>query len=113
MADAASEDLHRLTHIPVEPVITAPVVPEVTADDPGPLTKIDITIAGHTVVVEAHRSMEDVADLAYDLIRRTAVFARRLPIGFDTGHADTQLSDWSSPAEMAAAPSPDRGSAHL
>lgn len=70
-----------------------------TADDPMPLTKVDITIAGHTIIVEAHRSMEDVADLAYDLIRRTAAYARRLPTGFDTGHADTQLSDWPPPSE--------------
>jgi hypothetical protein len=58
-----------------------------------PLTKVDITIAGHTVVVEAHRPMEAVARQALELIRRTAGDARRMPAGFDVGHADTQISD--------------------
>jgi hypothetical protein len=56
------------------------------------LAKVDITIAGHTVIVEAHRSMEDVSAQALDLIRRTAGYARRMPTGFDTGHPDTQIS---------------------
>ncbi|MEU4221979.1 hypothetical protein [Actinoplanes sp. NPDC026623] len=112
MTDPASEDSDLLTGAVAEPVSTAP-----DALDPSagldPLTKVDITIAGHMVIVEAHRPMEDVAALAYDLIRRTAEYARRLPVGFDTGPAATQLADGSSSAESAASPSPDRGPAHL
>lgn len=82
-----------------------------TADGPVEASpvKVDITVAGHTVVIEAHRRMEDVAALALHLIGRTAGYARRMPYGFDTSHADTQLADVDDPSSVTARRTPGSG----
>lgn len=60
------------------------------APPPPGINKVEITVAGHTVVVESSDSLEDVAGYALGLFDVTAEAARRIPIGFDVtgGQAD-------------------------
>lgn len=52
--------------------------------DPPPPTKVDITVAGHQVIVEAPEPLDIVAAKALELFRATEDSARRSPIGFGT-----------------------------
>lgn len=58
-------------------------------DSPTPV-KVDITVAGHTVIVEAAEPLDVVAAKALDLFRQTADDARRAPAGFAAGHAHVE-----------------------
>lgn len=51
-------------------------------DEPKPPTKIDLTVAGHTVIVESAEPLDVVAAKALELFRETAEYARRSPAGF-------------------------------
>ncbi|MEU4777479.1 hypothetical protein [Micromonospora sp. NPDC023633] len=60
-------------------------------DPPAPV-KVDITVAGHTVTVEAAEPLDVVAAKALDLFRQTAEYARRAPVGFAAAPAHVELS---------------------
>ena len=48
-------------------------------------TRVEITVAGHTVICEAPEPLEAVAAKALQLFQTTAGAASRLPMGFDSG----------------------------
>lgn len=52
------------------------------SDEPRPPTKVDITVAGHTVIVESAEPLDVVAAKALELFRATEDAARRIPVGF-------------------------------
>ncbi|MEV5765320.1 hypothetical protein AB0L34_12215 [Micromonospora sp. NPDC052213] len=54
--------------------------------------KVDITVAGHTVIVEAAEPLDVVATKALDLFRQTSEDARRSPVGFGAPPAHVELS---------------------
>ncbi len=60
-------------------------------DRPTP-AKVDITVAGHTVIVEASEPLDVVAAKALDLFEKTAGYARRSPVGFAAGFANVDRS---------------------
>ncbi|MFY1658563.1 hypothetical protein [Micromonospora sp. WMMD1274] len=60
--------------------------------DPPASVKVDITVAGHTVIVEATETLDVVAAKALDLFRQTTDEARRSPTGFTAPPAHVELS---------------------
>jgi hypothetical protein len=59
--------------------------------DPEPTpTKVEITVAGHTVTVESVASIEQVSAAALDLYRKTKLAAKKIPFGFDLGAAQVE-----------------------
>ncbi|SCL16391.1 hypothetical protein GA0074692_6878 [Micromonospora pallida] len=60
-------------------------------DPPAPV-KVDVTVAGHTVIVEAAEPLDVVAAKALDLFRETAGYARSSPVGFAAPPAHVELS---------------------
>lgn len=50
-----------------------------------PLTEVEITVAGHTIVVKAPAPLDEVAAQALGLYEQTKGSARRIPMGFDVG----------------------------
>lgn len=53
-------------------------------DEPAtsPPTKVDLTVAGHQVIIEAAEPLDVVAAKALELFRATEDAARRIPVGF-------------------------------
>jgi hypothetical protein len=47
------------------------------------MVEVEITVAGHTIRVNAPRAMEDVAAQALGLYEQTKLSAKNIPIGFD------------------------------
>lgn len=60
--------------------------------EPAAPVKVDLTVAGHTVIVEAAEPLDVVAAKALDLFRETAGYARRSPVGFTAQPAHVELS---------------------
>ncbi|MET0701654.1 MAG: hypothetical protein ABWY93_18545 [Mycobacterium sp.] len=58
----------------------------------GATTKIELTVAGHTVAVEGAETANELATLALSLFRETAGYAQRSTIGFAAGAAETSLA---------------------
>lgn len=57
------------------------------------MAKVEITIAGHSVAVEADEPAADLAALAQALLERTAVYAARTPVGFSTVSAQVERAE--------------------
>ncbi len=53
------------------------------APPPPGTNKVEITVAGHTVLVESADPLVDVVGYAMGIFEQTAAAARRIPIGFD------------------------------
>jgi hypothetical protein len=70
---------------------------EVDEAEPAPpppgTNKVEITVAGHTIVVESADSLADVAGYAYSLHEATAGSAQRIPIGFDAVGAHLERAE--------------------
>jgi hypothetical protein len=56
------------------------------------MAKVRVTVAGHEVEIEADCSLDVVAAKALYVFERTEIAARAIPVGFDTGAAQTQLA---------------------
>lgn len=66
---------------------------------PSPQNEVEITVAGHTVIVKSCDPLADVIGYAHGLFDATAGYAKRLPIGFDTTGAHIELA---APPERTA-----------
>ena len=64
-----------------------------SAPPPPGTNKVEITIAGHTIVVESSESLRDVVDYAYTLYEATAERAKGIPLGFATGIAQVERAE--------------------
>lgn len=69
--------------------------PEITeeadlAPPPPGLNKIEITVAGHSVVIESADPLADVIGYALGVYEQTRLEARRIPLGFDVGVAQVE-----------------------
>lgn len=69
-----------------------PKAPEPEPESVDPV-EIEISVAGHTVIVKAARSMEDVAAQAVQLFERTQRSAMRIPIGFAVTGGQFELTE--------------------
>lgn len=56
-----------------------------TAPPPPGTNKVEITVAGHTVVIESADPLADVVGYAMTIFEETAGTATRIPVGFDAG----------------------------
>jgi hypothetical protein len=71
---------------------------EPAVEAPPPTSKVEITVAGHTVAVEGPEQTEHLAALALRLYRETADDARLMPMGFSAQPADLQIApSWEPP----------------
>jgi hypothetical protein len=64
-----------------------------SAPPPPGTNKVEITVAGHTVVVESTEPLEDVVGWAMGIFEQTADAARRSPLGFDVGVAHVERAE--------------------
>lgn len=69
--------------------------PEITeeadlAPPPPGLNKVEITVAGHTVLIESGDPLEDVVGYALGVYEQTRLEAKRIPLGFDVGVAQVE-----------------------
>lgn len=64
------------------------------------MTKVDITVAGHTIIIEADESLDVVSYLALDLYRQTSDTTKRLTVGFAPGAAQVERGDWCDEMEI-------------
>lgn len=75
--------------------------PEITeegdlAPPPPGLNKVEITVAGHTVIVESADPLADVIGYALGAYEQTRLEAKAIPFGFDIGIAQVERApDWS------------------
>ena len=67
-----------------------------TDQTPAQVTKVDITVAGHQVIVEAAEPLDRVAGKALELFRATEQSACRIPVGFTAGSAHLERAEPSS-----------------
>jgi hypothetical protein len=55
------------------------------------MAKVRVTVAAHEVEIDADCSLDDVVAKALYVLEQTATAARAIPVGFDTGAAQTTL----------------------
>lgn len=53
------------------------------APPPPGISKVEITIGGHTISVESPEPLSDVAGYAFGLYEQTKEAAKKIPLGFD------------------------------
>lgn len=68
-------------------------MPKATEPEPTDPVEVEISVAGHTVIVKASRSLEDVAGQALQLFERTQKSARHIPIGFAVTGGQFELTE--------------------
>jgi hypothetical protein len=67
---------------------------------PGP-TKVEITVGGHTIIIESAEPLADVVGYAYELHQRTSDAAKKIPMGFDVGGGQFERAEpYVEPSSM-------------
>jgi hypothetical protein len=63
------------------------------APEPSPLTEVEITVGGHTIIVKAPESLADVAAQALGLYEQTKLDGEKIKFGFDANASQVELRD--------------------
>lgn len=63
----------------------APPTPEIT--------EVEITVAGHTIIVKSAAALDEVAAKALGLYEQTKIDGKRIPVGFDNTAAQVERAD--------------------
>jgi hypothetical protein len=65
----------------------------VAEDESPPMTEVEITVGGHTIIVKAAEPMADVAAQALGLYEQTQLSAEKIKFGFDVTSSQIELRE--------------------